>query len=259
MAALAHSFALEVLLAPRCGVPEDAPLCTYTAGRLHKRNPRMEEFFGGAYDSWEAFWDAWKKFVFVRDYPRSLQRPSNTRKRECFARFLWEFKRVLDSPYVEFFWRAETGFGIRSKRYIYPDQCCEILDPIIGHHVRLSPAEKKALADREKDFSVVKTEWRNERGCNVVLTGPLSLLNHACEHHANAAPYYEDIENKSVKNDWKCLLATKDIAPGDELLVDYGSTYDIKCTVCTNGPLPKKPRGPPRKRTLSQASSEESS
>jgi hypothetical protein len=264
MAALAHSFALEVLLAPLCGVPEDARLCTYTAGRLHQRNDRMLEFFKGAHGTWEEFWGAWKAFVLVSYLPRSLQFPSCVRKRRVFAHFLWEFKRVVDSPYVEFFWREETGFGIRAKAHIFQEQSREVFSSIIGHHVRLSRAEEKALENRQKDFSVVLTRWPNERECKVVLTGPLSLLNHACSEygHLNAVPYYENTKKKTIKNDWKCLEATRDIAPGHEILVDYGDSYNIECTVCTNGPLPKKPRQLPfsaRKRTLSQASSEESS
>jgi hypothetical protein len=250
VAQLSHSFALEVCLAPTLGVPEGTPLMTYTAGRPHARNERWEDFFSGNYADWNAFLEAWGQRIRVRDLPWSLQQASRSKDRENFSRYIYEFYAVQHSTTVRIFWRAETGFGLKAIAHIADDdaQSRSALSLVVGHHTIITPAQHQALRRRGRGFSVVEEERMDGRVYRALLTGPLSLINHACAVHANVFPYHNDPRLVN-QTDWRQLEASRYIRPGEELLADYGNTYgNLPCYVCDHGPMRRSPRRPPRER-----------
>lgn len=101
-----------------------------------------------------------------------------------------------------------------------------------GRFTRLTTKAKALI-----DISVVQ-KGTIKRPRYYDMTGPLSLVNHACIDHANCATY--DRENRR-RNDWKNLLATDDIPVKNQLLVNYSETGCVyNCKVCEQESQQKK-------------------
>ena len=69
----------------------------------------------------------------------------------------------------------------------------------------------------------------------VVLTGPLSLVNHKCHYHSNATPG-NITRDGDVYNHWKIATTNSTgttITKGTEITIFYGESYNgLSCDKC---------------------------
>jgi hypothetical protein len=65
-----------------------------------------------------------------------------------------------------------------------------------------------------------------------LLGGPLSLLNYACETHANVTPHVIS-QGGEAREAWKRCMSNRVIMPGDELTIFYSREAHMDGLICS--------------------------
>ncbi|KAF4977035.1 hypothetical protein FZEAL_6397 [Fusarium zealandicum] len=100
--------------------------------------------------------------------------------------------------------------AVSARRAIKRNESIKYLS---GVQVIITPEEEKAISSQKKDFSIVVS---SRSKCTSLFMGPARFANHDCDANAKLMrTSHAGIE----------IIATRPIAPGEEITVTYGESY----------------------------------
>ena len=183
-------------------------------------------------------WPAWMKSLRERRYsklPRRFRQPRHwnalLKSLECFHDTLLDNNGLFfaDTATV-----PEMGSGVFAAQHLGPGDYVDLM----GECHKISLSQKATLSTRCGETSFCLAQPGRSKQMEY-LSGPLSLVNHACPP-ANNAKFISWKDDPRLGHKRLGIRLIRPLRPGDEVLADYGTDwkegqgdgFECKCSVC---------------------------